>query len=272
VELRPRVRPLRECGLGTGEERDSDTRVARSAVRDRQVKIPRAGRATFAVGLVSSQFSPGEFGSIIIAWIVLSFGITYASFVGLLNGTGGNLDFVIAGFVATATGFIIHEMGHKFVAIRRGYVAHFRLWTWGLMLTLFTAVATGGSFLFGAPGAVYIAPAAAVGYGYGYSWSYRSTDEEHENMIISAAGPGINLAFALGFLGLFAAVPSGFLGVVAFFGFELNAGLGSFNMLPVPPLDGSKIFRKSVPLALAIALPLWGMFLGLALGILPFAV
>ena len=91
-------------------------------------------------------------------------------------------------------------------------------------------------------------------------------------MIISAAGPGINLAFALGFLGLFAAVPSGFLGVVAFFGFELNAGLGSFNMLPVPPLDGSKIFRKSVPLALAIALPLWGMFLGLALGILPFAI
>jgi len=142
---------------------------------------------------VSSQFSPGEFGSIIIAWIVLSFGITYASFVGLFNGSGGSLDFVVAGFVATATGFIIHEMGHKFVAIRRGYVAHFRLWTWGLVLTLFTAVATGGSFLFGAPGAVYIAPAAAVGYGYGYSWSYRATDEEYENMIISAAGPGINL-------------------------------------------------------------------------------
>src|SRR5437773_4934021 len=153
-------------------------------------------------------------------------------------------------------------MGHKFVAIRRGYVAHFRLWTWGLMLTLFTAVATGGSFLFGAPGAVYIAPAAAVGYGYGYSWSYRSTDEEHENMIISAAGPGINLAFALGFLGLFAAVPSGFLGVVAFFGFELNDGLVWFIMLPVSPLDGSKIFRMIVPLALAIVFPLLRLFLG----------
>ncbi|TMI35914.1 hypothetical protein E6H26_05550, partial [Candidatus Bathyarchaeota archaeon] len=156
---------------------------------------------------MSSQFSPGEFGSIIIAWIVLSFGITYSSFVGLFSGTGGSLDFVLAGFVATATGFIIHEMGHKFVAIRRGYVAHFRLWTWGLLLTLFTAVGTGGSFLFGAPGAVYIAPAAAVGYG--YSWSYRSTDEEHENMVISAAGPGINLAFALGFLGLLLVVGLG---------------------------------------------------------------
>src|SRR5205809_8085003 len=97
----------------------------------------------FAVGLVSSQFSPGEFGSIIIAWIVLSFGITYSSFVGLFSGTGGSLDFVVAGFVATATGFIIHEMGHKFVAIRRGYVAHFRLWAPGPLLTLRAALGTG---------------------------------------------------------------------------------------------------------------------------------
>src|SRR6266700_6396435 len=227
----------------------------------------RQGHCYPVEGQVSSQFRPGEISSIIIAWLVLSIAITYQNFVGLFTGIG-SVEIVIAGFVATATGFIIHEMGHKFVAIRRGYVAHFRLWTWGLMLTLFTAVATGGSFLFGAPGAVYIAPAAAVGYGYGYSWSYRSTDEEHENMLISAAGPGINLAFALGFLGLFAAVPSGFLGVVGFFGFVLNTGLGSFNMLPVPPLDGSKIFRKSIPVALAIALPLWGLFLALVTGTL----
>ncbi len=219
---------------------------------------------------MSSQFSPGELGSIIIAWIVLSFAITYSDFLSLFNGSGGDLSFILAGFIATATGFILHEMGHKFVAIRHGFVAHFRLWTWGLLLTLFTVIATGGAFLFGAPGAVYIAPAASAGYyGYGYGWS-TPRDEEQENMVISAAGPGINLAFALAFLGLFAAIPSGFIGIVSFFGFELNVGLGSFNMLPVPPLDGSKIFRKSILVALAIALPLWGMFLGLVFGFLPF--
>ncbi len=219
---------------------------------------------------MSSQFSPGELSSIIVAWIVLSFGLTYTNFIGLINGTGGSLDIVVAGFIATATGFIIHEMGHKFVAIKHGYVAHFRLWTWGLLLTIFTVVATGGSFLFGAPGAVYIAPAATLGYGYGYSWSNRATDEEHENMVISAAGPGINLAFALGFLATLLALPSssGLLYDIAVFGFSLNVGLGSFNMLPVPPLDGSKIFRKSIPIALAIALPLWGLFLTLVTGIL----
>jgi Zn-dependent protease len=174
---------------------------------------------------------------------------------------------VIAGFVATATGFIIHEMGHKFVAIRRGYVAHFRLWMWGLLLTLFIVVFSGGGIVFGAPGAVYIAPAATTAY-YGYESATRPRDPEQENMVISAAGPGINLAFAVAFLALFLATPLGsFLSTIAQIGFALNVGLGSFNMLPVPPLDGSKIFRKNLIVGLGLALPLWAMFLFLFVGI-----
>ena len=214
---------------------------------------------------MSSQFSPGEISSIIIAWLVLSIAITYQNFVGLFTGIG-SLEIVIAGFVATATGFIIHEMGHKFVAIRRGYVAHFRLWMWGLLLTLFIVVFSGGGIVFGAPGAVYIAPAAMAAYG--YDSTYRPRDPEQENMVISAAGPGINLAFAVAFLGLFLAAPLGsFLSTIAQFGFALNVGLGSFNMLPVPPLDGSKIFRKNIIVGLGLALPLWAMFLFLFIGI-----
>ena len=209
------------------------------------------------MGQVSSQFSPGEISSILIAWLVLSVAITYQNFLGLFTG-GGSLEIVVAGFIATATGFIIHEMGHKFVAIRHGYVAHFRLWMWGLLLTLFIVVFSGGGVVFGAPGAVYIAPAAAAYYG--YDATYRPRDPEQENMIISAAGPGINLAFAVAFLSLFLVAPVGFLGTIGFFGFELNVGLGSFNMIPVPPLDGSKIFRKNILVGLLIALPLWAMF------------
>ena len=196
---------------------------------------------------------------------MLSVAITYQNFVGLFTGIG-SFEIVIAGFVATATGFIIHEMGHKFVAIRRGYVAHFRLWMWGLLLTLFIVVFSGGGIVFGAPGAVYIAPAAMAAYG--YDSTYRPRDPEQENMVISAAGPGINLAFAVAFLGLFLAAPLGsFLSTIAQFGFALNVGLGSFNMLPVPPLDGSKIFRKNIIVGLGLALPLWAMFLILFIGI-----
>lgn len=154
-------------------------------------------------------------------------------------------------------------MGHKYLALRHGYVAHFRVWIWGIALTLITAIASRGSFLFGAPGAVYIAPAAIGYYRYGYySSTYKIIDQDQENMIISAAGPGLNLAFALFFYTLFSFAPiNSFSEIVGYFGFGLNVGLGSFNMIPFPPLDGYKIFKKNIIIGLAIAIPLWSMFL-----------
>lgn len=174
-----------------------------------------------------------------------------------------SLEIVGGACIATATAFVIHEMGHKFVAIRHGYVAHFQMWTWGIVLALVTAVLTGGRFFFGAPGAVYITPGAAAGvFGYGYySSSYKMSDPEHENMIISAAGPGINLVFASLFLVLLLFFNTkGFVSILAVFGYQLNAILGAFNMLPIPPFDGYKVFKRSLPLALALSLPLWAMF------------
>ncbi len=211
---------------------------------------------------MSSQSSISEIPSIVIAWLVLSLGIAYRYFLGLQSGDLANLVFIIAGFIATATGFILHEMGHRYVATRYGYVARFRLWAQGLLLTIIIVLVTGGGIVFGAPGAVYITP-AAMNF---YDSNYRRTDPERDNMIISAAGPGINLAFALFFLPLIFLFP-GFVSTVSGFGFSLNVGLGSFNMLPVPPLDGSKIFRKSIPVALAIAIPLWVLFLTIFLGV-----
>jgi Zn-dependent protease len=168
----------------------------------------------------------------------------------------------MAGFIATATGFILHEMGHKYVAIRHGYVAHFRIWVWGIALTMFTAIVSGGGFIFGAPGAVYITP-AAIAYSFSYyPSSYRTSDLDQENMIISAASPGLNLAFALFFFALFNfASPNSFSETVGALGFGLNLGLGSFNMIPFPPLDGYKIFKKNIIIGLVIALPLWAMLI-----------
>jgi len=71
----------------------------------------------------------------------------------------------------------------------------------------------------------------------------------------------MNLAFALAFLALLVFLPiNGFVTTVESIGLSLNVGLGSFNMLPIPPMDGSKIFRNNIAVALAIALPLWTMF------------
>jgi Zn-dependent protease len=213
---------------------------------------------------MSSQFAPKEPRDILIAWIVLTLALSFRSLIDLVQGVDplANLQFLVAAAIAGATGFILHEMGHKFVAVRYGYVAHFQVWRSGLFLLIVTAVISslfGTFFLFGAPGAVYITPGAAAGYyGYGYySTNYRQQNPERENTRISAAGPGLNLLFAFLFLIVLLVPSSYFVTLVATDGLYLNLILGAFNMLPVPPLDGYKIFRGNLLLALAIALPLW---------------
>src|SRR5487761_371368 len=214
---------------------------------------------------LSSQFARNEARDILVAWAVLSIALASGSLVYLLRGINPllNFEFFAAAAIAAATGFILHEMGHKFVAMRYGYVAHFQLWRTGLLLLIFTAVISslfGTLFLFGAPGAVYIAPGAAAGYyGYGYySTDYRQSNPQKENMWISAAGPGLNLLFAALFFGAFLISPTlSFISLVSRDGLFLNLFLGAFNMLPIPPLDGYKIFRGNLLLGLAIALPMW---------------
>jgi hypothetical protein len=65
--------------------------------------------------------------------------------LGIANGNAGDLQYVAAA-IATTTGFILHEMGHKFVAVQRGYLAHFQIWIWGIALTLITTVVSATAF------------------------------------------------------------------------------------------------------------------------------
>ncbi|HQM95337.1 MAG TPA: site-2 protease family protein, partial [Methanofastidiosum sp.] len=56
--------------------------------------------------------------------------------------------------IIVGAAFLLHELSHKFTAIKYGYFAQFRLWQTGLLLALLMSFAVG--FVFAAPGAVYI--------------------------------------------------------------------------------------------------------------------
>lgn len=132
--------------------------------------------------------------------------------------------------------FLFHEFGHKFVAQKHGLWSEFRMWPAGLFLTLITSIL---GFLFAAPGAVMI---------------YGNVDSS-TNGKISIAGPAVNLVMsAIGILGCLATNGTGW---VVFFLMlaNLNAFLALFNLLPIPPLDGSKILPWNLPIWIcAIAL------------------
>ncbi|MFH0889954.1 MAG: site-2 protease family protein [Candidatus Aenigmatarchaeota archaeon] len=134
--------------------------------------------------------------------------------------------------VAIVTGFVFHELAHRAAANKFGAYAAFRLWPQGLYLAIILAVITNGNFIFAAPGAVVISNLRFGRFGV-------SPLGRREMGIISAAGPVTNVLLAA----IFAALH-------AFSGFDLflyaasvNITLALFNMIPIPPLDGSKILN-----------------------------
>ncbi len=143
-------------------------------------------------------------------------------------------------------GFVLHELGHRTVARKFGLLAVYRAWIPGLLLALGLAVMTGGRFIFAAPGAVYIGGRPIT---------------RRENGLISLAGPAVNIILALGFLGLYLLSPvRSILELVGLYGMYTNFFLAAFNLLPVPPLDGSKVILWN-PVVWFIAIAIPGIFL-----------
>jgi len=158
----------------------------------------------------------------------------------------------VAAFVSVITGFLTHEMGHKFAAQKMGYWAEFRHSKSGLFMALVVSLF---GFIIAAPGAVII----------------HGRLNRKENGITSLSGPAINTAWATLFYG--AILISRFyrvaghdinlseityadgLGVgtivwwtIIYYGFLINTIFGGFNLLPIRflGLDGYKILDWNI--------------------------
>ncbi len=130
--------------------------------------------------------------------------------------------------LAVGLGFVLHELAHKIVAQRYGHWAEFRAEFAGLLITLFLALFT--PILVAAPGAVLI----------------RGRVTPRENGIISIVGPGTNFVIAMVAYPFAWAVDGEqplpkIMSLVA----GINATLCVFNLLPIPPFDGRKVWNWS---------------------------
>jgi Zn-dependent protease len=195
------------------------------------------------------RISRREEFDLFIAWIAISisFAIIKIAPYGI-TGPVRSIDPVLAlisfgiALLTVGIGFILHEMAHKFTAIKFGYWAEFRKDNIMLLFAVLLAALVG--FVFAAPGATVIYSNSATGQGL----------TRRENGIISASGPVVNLLLCIpfGVLVLFGSSLTGFSGTllsqIGIFGIQINAMIAAFNMIPISILDGRKVMAWNIPI------------------------
>jgi Zn-dependent protease len=142
---------------------------------------------------------------------------------------------------------VAHELAHGWAAWKLGDPTarlHGRLTVnplrhldaWGTAALVVTFIGSGGSFFFGWAKPVPIAPA-------------HFRDEQRGMMLVGAAGPAANFALAAGAAGLVWGTYtwSLFAAQALVLAFVLNVVLGVLNLVPVPPLDGSRVLGGFLP-------------------------
>src|SRR5205809_1816148 len=276
---------------------DTDVRCARSASRAQRRNAATAGRGSREAPILNTQassrnrmrgprsdyaappiylspepsgprpgvrFSRQELFQLGVALLALSAALTLANAMALRNSYAASelplrvgLWFSSA-LVAVASGVGLHEISHKIVAQRYGHWAEFRYSLRGLAMSFVFAFF---GFLIGAPGATMVS----------------GNVTRDQNGRISAAGPVSNLVIGTAFMLAAAAIvrtsslanlPAIFVTIILVNAWYLNVILAGFNMIPILPFDGSKVWawNKAVYagiLVLALSLYLSGVYLGL---------
>ena len=185
---------------------------------------------------------------LLIAWLAISVAFTLIYIRDGVNLNTFLLLFVMS-LVTVGVAFVLHELAHKFTAMRYGYWAEFQKDNQMLLVAVVMAALVG--VVFAAPGATYV-----------YGNATRT-----ENGRISAAGPITNLVLCIPFAALvFLTGGAGLLGLVGLVGLRINAMIATFNMLPISVLDGRKVLDWNpavfaVLIVASVGLLFWSLLL-----------
>lgn len=192
-----------------------------------------------------------------IAWLGITIAFTLAIVLSSFNGKIDPLFFLYIFGISCLTvgiGFVLHEMAHKFTAMKYGYYAEFR--KDNVMLLMSVVLAALVHVVFAAPGATVI-------YGGGLS--------KEQNGKISAAGPATNLVLCIPFgimvlMTPFIMIWGPVIGFIGMMGLQINAMIAAFNLLPISVLDGKKVLEwKPVLFVVMIAVSFAVLFAALTL-------
>ena len=168
------------------------------------------------------KFSAVEIKDLVKSWLVISLAFAIA-----INGLNLNLViFFIIMLLTVGSGFLLHELAHKYAAQKFGYFAEFKAFN---KMLLFAVITSFFGFVFAAPGGVF----------------HQRIAGKKEEGLIALAGPAVNIILSLIFGMFYFTIPFQILRIVFFYGAYVNSFLAVFNLIPFFGLDGAKVFQWS---------------------------
>lgn len=201
---------------------------------------------------IAGCISPRELKDLLLSLAALV--VAFSVLIGGRRIPGLEMIPIIA--LGVGTGFLLHEMAHKFVALHFGYMAEYRANMTGLLLAVVLSFA---GFIFAAPGAVMISKPRLPAEFYSQDpWGQAELAKQlkNESLWISLAGPLTNILLSAAFfILLLISPPGGIASRAGSFGLMINLTLAAFNLLPFGPLDGKKVFESNRIVWLIVGLP-----------------
>jgi Zn-dependent protease len=206
------------------------------------------------------RISRRERFDLIVAWVAIAIAFSLI-FVRQEGSVTLNRYLILLGLslITVGVGFVLHELAHKFTAMRFGYWAEFRKDNLMLLVAVVLAALVG---------VVFAAPGATIIYGAGVT--------REQNGKISAAGPAINLILCIPFALLLlvggsldpATTSRSILLMAGMVGLQVNAMIAAFNMLPVSVLDGKKVLAWNPVVFAVLIIAAFGILLASFTGLL----
>jgi len=183
-------------------------------------------------------------------------------------GEYSTLQHILIALIPLLFGICLHEAAHGYIALLRGDDTAKKLGR--VSLNPIRHIDLLGTIIF--PIAIYILSAFTFTFGYAkpvpVDWS-KLKNPRVDMAILALAGPAANLLMAIlwGLVYKYTHAATGVIAalhVMGMWGININVLLMAFNMLPLPPLDGSRVVTSLLSRPAAIAynkLEPYGLFI-----------
>ena len=182
------------------------------------------------------KFTAHELRGLSIAILAIAFVISFKEWGETAFDFTAGLYNLFNAVLIVALSVLVHDAGQRLWALFIGYKVEFRMWTFGIIASLLVAFVSNGNIWLIIPGSFFLHHLT----GYRLGW-FRHGLNYFGQAMVALAGPLFSLMLVILLKILYSFSPNPLIQKAIIF----NTVYAITSLLPIPPLDGSKIYFGS---------------------------